>query len=155
MARERLPMRKTREILRLRWAQGRSVRETSLSVGVSTGVVSKIAARAAAAGLDWDAVEKVEADDELEMRLYGPVVPLSQSRPEPDPSQMHIELRKPGVTLELLHLEYLQEHPTGLKYSICSANSTWRCGRSGGDGRRAGPQLHRLILRPALGWWRR
>ena len=80
-------MRKIREILRLRWAQGRSVRETSLSVGVSTGVVSKIAARAAAAGLDWDAVEKVEADDELEMRLYGPVVPLSQSRPEPDPSQ--------------------------------------------------------------------
>jgi len=127
MARERLPMRKIREILRLRWAQGRSVRETSLSVGVSTGVVSKIAARAAAAGLDWDAVEKVEADDELEMRLYGPVVPLSQSRPEPDPAQMHIELRKPGVTLELLHLEYLQEHPTGLKYTaFCERYRRWR-----------------------------
>lgn len=80
-----------------------------------------------AAGLDWDAVEKVEADDELEMQLYGPVVPLSQSRPEPDPAQMHIELRKPGVTLELLHLEYLQEHPTGLKYTaFCERYRRWR-----------------------------
>jgi hypothetical protein len=39
MAKERLSMRKTKEILRLRWSQGLSVRETSRSVGVSTGVV--------------------------------------------------------------------------------------------------------------------
>lgn len=127
MARERLPMRKIREILRLRWSQGRSVRETTASVGVSTGVVSKVTARAAASGLDWAAVEAIEADEELERRLYGVVVPVSQVRPEPNPVDMHIELRKPGVTLELLHLEYLQEHPTGLKYTaFCERYRRWR-----------------------------
>ena len=38
MARERLPMRKTREILRLCWSLGRSVRQTARSLGVSSGV---------------------------------------------------------------------------------------------------------------------
>lgn len=79
------------------------------------------------AGLDWAAVEQVESDIDLEHRLYGAPVKLSQSRPEPDPSRMHVELRKPGVTLELLHLEYLEEHPTGLKYTaFCDRYRKWR-----------------------------
>lgn len=127
MAKERLPMRKIREVLRLRWAQGRSVRETALSVGVSTGAVSKLTSRAAIAGLDWAAVDRVEDDRELEERLYGRDVPLSQTRPEPSPAEMHIELKKPGVTLELLHLEYLQAHPTGLKYTaFCQRYRRWK-----------------------------
>ena len=50
MAKERLPMRKIREILRLRWMQGRSVREAASSLGVSTGAVSNVTSRAATAG---------------------------------------------------------------------------------------------------------
>ncbi len=127
MAKERLPMRKIREILRLRWAQGRSVRETALSVGVSTGVVSKLTSRATLAGLDWASVEGIEDDRTLEERLYGREVPLSQTRPEPNPAEMHIELKKPGVTLELLHLEYLQAYPTGLKYTaFCERYRRWK-----------------------------
>ncbi|MBX3260544.1 MAG: hypothetical protein KF782_12690, partial [Labilithrix sp.] len=38
---ERLAMSKTREILRLRWALGRSVRETARATGLSAGAVSK------------------------------------------------------------------------------------------------------------------
>jgi len=53
MAKERLPMRKTREILRLRWEQCRSVRETAASGGASTGVVDKAVSRAGKAKLDW------------------------------------------------------------------------------------------------------
>jgi len=40
MATERLPMRKIREILRLRRQQGLSVREAARALGVSVGVVS-------------------------------------------------------------------------------------------------------------------
>ncbi len=127
MAKERLPMRKIREILRLRWAQGRSVRDAASSLGVSTGAVSKVTSRAVMAGLDWAAIERIEDDRVLEERLYGRDVPPSHNRPEPNPADMYIELKKPGVTLELLHLEYLQAHPTGLKYTaFCDRYRRWK-----------------------------
>lgn len=125
MAKERLPMRKTREILRLRWAQGRSVRETAASVGASTGVVDKAVGRARKAGLDWDAVCAL-GDDELERKLYGVPTRPGAERPKPDPVYVHAELRRPGVTLELLHLEYLEEHPDGYQYtSFCEVYRRW------------------------------
>ena len=40
------------------------------------------------------------------MRLNGPRVTTRQALP--DPAELHVELRKPGVTLQLLHLEYLE-----------------------------------------------
>ena len=126
MATERLAVRKTKEILRLRWSCGKSTRQTAASVGVSTGAVSQTTTRARAAGLDW---AQVEALDEvaLEERLYGPKTKLGQTRPEPDPAQMHQELKRPGVTLELLHLEYLEQHPTGLHYTaFCDRYRSWK-----------------------------
>jgi len=39
---------------------------------------------------------------------------------------MHREVRRPGVTLELLHLEYLEEHPDGLRYTaFCDTYRRW------------------------------
>ena len=59
MAGRRLSMRRTREILRQKWALGRSHREVAQSLGVSTGAVSAALARAKAAGLcSWEAVER-------------------------------------------------------------------------------------------------
>jgi transposase len=126
MATERLAMRKIREVLRLRWVQGRSVREAATSLGVSTGVVSKITSRAEAAGLKWADVEAICDDDALERRLYGEPAEIGEKRPEPDPAWMHLELKRTGVTLELLHLEYLQQHPTGLRYTaFCDRYRSW------------------------------
>jgi hypothetical protein len=68
MATERLAMRNVREVLRLRWSLGSSTRETAAPVGVSTGVIGKIAQRATTAGLDWAAVEALD-DAALERRL--------------------------------------------------------------------------------------
>jgi transposase len=118
MATERLPMSKTREILRLRWSLGRSVRETARAVDASVGVVAKTVNRAERAELTWELVEAIE-DVELERRLYGDesVKGKQTGRPQPDPVYMHAELRRPGVTLELLHLEYLREHPDGYRYT--------------------------------------
>jgi transposase len=119
-------MRKTREILRLRWEQGRSVRETAASVGASTGVVDKAVGRARKAGLTWAAVCAL-SDEELETRLYGRGAPEpGAQRPQPDPLYIHAELRRPGVTLELLHLEYLEEHPDGYRYTaFCDVYRRW------------------------------
>ena len=48
------------------------------------------------------------------------------ARPLPDPTWIHTELRRAGVTLELLHLEYLQQHPDGYRYSaFCRHYRAW------------------------------
>jgi transposase len=125
MATERLEVRHIREILRLR-AQGRTVREVARSIGKSLGVVSKTAARAAKAGVTWEVAEGLD-DAQLEQRLYGRPAKPGDDRPRPDPVYLHNELRRVGVTLELLHLEYLEAHPTGLRYTaFCDVYRDWR-----------------------------
>jgi transposase len=125
MPTERVPMRKIREVLRLRWQLKLTVREVARGVGVSVGVAQKIGARASAAGLTWEAVESLD-EVALEERLYGRPVAPGDDRPRPDPVYMHHELRRAGVTLELLHLEYLEQHPSGLRYTaFCETYRRW------------------------------
>jgi transposase len=127
MATDRLPMRKLREILRLKWVAQRPHREVARSLGVSLGAVASVISRARLTGLTWPAVEGLP-DDALERRLYGPPAgETADDRPEPDLAWMHRELRRPGVTLELLHVEYLAQHPTGYRYSaFCARYRAWR-----------------------------
>ncbi len=113
MATERVSMRRAREILRLKWCEGLSHRAIATSLGVSPGTVSATAARAAACGLDWASVEGL-GERALEARLY-PQAAVDATRAEPDMVWIHTELRRPGVTLELLHLEYLEQHPEGYR----------------------------------------
>lgn len=124
MTTERLEMRKIREILRLR-AQGRSVREVARSLGISVGAVQKTASRAVATGLTWELAEAMD-EPALEERLYGVAAKPGADRARPDPVYMHKELRRTGVTLELLHLEYLEAHPTGLRHTaFCEVYRRW------------------------------
>ena len=126
MATERMATRNIREVLRLRWQLGLTVREAARSLGVSLGVVSKMGARATTAGLTWAKVESLD-DVALEEQLYGRPVALTAERARPDPIYIHTELRRPGVTLELLHLEYLEQHPEGLRYTaFCDVYLRWR-----------------------------
>ena len=138
MANERLSMRKTREILRLKWELGRSHREVASSLGVGLGTVSLALERAIAAGLVWPAVEAM-SETELDRRLYRrKELPLGD-RPAPDFAYLHTELRRPSVTLELLHHEYLEHHPDGYRYSqFCERYRRWA-----GTQRRSMRQVHR------------
>ncbi len=123
---ERLPMHRAREILRLRWVLDLGVRQAAASAGVGRSVVSKTTVRALAAGLDWAAVEAL-SDTDLDRRLYGRPSAPTKGRAEPDLCTMHTELRRTGVTLELLHLEYLKEHPGGYRYTAyCVATAPGR-----------------------------
>jgi len=129
MSGKRLPMRKIREILRLKWVLYRSNRETARSLGISAGSVSQTVVRARQRGLDWPAVADM-GDEELHALLYGAKIAAGAQRPLPDPSWMNRELRRTGVTLELLHLEYLERHADGYRYtSFCDHYRRWLKGR--------------------------
>jgi len=118
-------MRNIREILRLKWVQARSHREIAQSVGVSAGVVCSAVRRAHTAGLTWEEVQKL-GDEILEGKMYGRPGRRAQARPAPDYAWIHIERRRPSVTLELLHLEYLQAHPDGYRYTqFCGLYRRW------------------------------
>ena len=126
MANPRLRMHKNREILRQKWALDRSHREVARSVGVSVGVVGKTVERAVKAELDWGAIEALD-DDTLARRLYGEAEQGSpRPRPLPDFAALHIERQRKGVTLQLLHLEYLEQHPRGYRYTqFCDYYRAW------------------------------
>ncbi len=109
-------MRQIREILRQKWCLGQSHRAVAESLGLGSGTVGTTVLRARAAGLDWAQVESL-TDEVLEARVYGPPTPPTHHRVVPDCAYLHAERRKPGVTLELLHLEYLEQHPEGYRYT--------------------------------------
>jgi|HubBroStandDraft_1064217.scaffolds.fasta_scaffold27167_2 transposase len=126
MAAERLSMRQIKEVLRQKWVLGRTHREVAASLGVSTGGVSGAITRATAAGLDWNQVQSLD-EVTLATRLYGaPAETERTDRPMPDPAYIHAERSRPGVTLELLHLEYLEKHPNGYRYTqYCEIYRRW------------------------------
>ena len=117
-------MHRTREILRQKWRLGRSHREVARTLSVSVGMVSATLGRAEAAGIaSWEAVEAL-GESEFERRLYGPG--RAATRPRPDPVWIHNERQRKGVTLELLHLEYLEQHPDGYRYTqFCEYYRRW------------------------------
>ena len=126
MATERLSMRKTREILRQKWELHRSNREVAISVCSSPSTIAGTVGRARAAGIDWVAAQAL-SDDELEARMYRSAPsPIGQTRSMPDCAYLHAERRRVGVTLELLHHEYLEQQPDGYRYTqFCEIYRRW------------------------------
>jgi transposase len=138
MAGRRLSMRRTREILRQKWALGRSHREVAQSLKVSTGAISAAVARATAVGLCWEQIA-VLGEVELEHKLYRHARDGIAARPLPSWSEIHTELGKKGVTLQLLHIEYLEHNPDGYGCTqFCDYYKRWR-----GKQKRSMRQIHR------------
>jgi transposase len=128
MATERLSMRQIREILRQKWVLGRPHRQVAESLRIGLGTVSVVLERAKQAALDWPTVQAL-TEEALEGRLYRRplvAVPESAARPGPDCAYIDRERRKRGVTLALLHLEYLERHPEGYRYTqYCEIYRRW------------------------------
>jgi transposase len=109
-------MRKTREILRLKWQQCGSHRAVVNALKVGLGTVSEVLTRARRAGItSWQEVNAL-SDEELEARMY-PSSSTIAPRPVPSPATIHVELRRKGVTLRLLHEEYFVANANGYGYT--------------------------------------
>lgn len=127
MPARRISVRKIREILRLFSESRLSRRQIASCCGISKTTVSECLERAQRIGLDWSTMCEL-SDEELERQLYPPAakVPVSE-RPAVDWAVVHTELKKKGVTLQLLWEEYRQKEPRGYGYSrYCELYSHWR-----------------------------
>ncbi len=126
MPRLRLSMRQIREVLRQKWELGFSARRIARSCGLGRATVSNYLRRAEGCGLTWPAVASLD-DTQLERRLYPPPPSPRVSRPRPDWGAVHRELKRKGVTLQLLWDEYKAAHPKGYQYStFCLHYRRWR-----------------------------
>jgi len=123
-------MRKAREILRLRYEPGLSVREIGRSLGISTGVVQNYLQGAQRAGLGWPLPEGL-AEEGLHALLFPPGHeddPLSvRQRALPAMAEVHTELKSGKyVTLQLLWEEYRRDQPGGYSYpQFCRYYRAW------------------------------
>jgi transposase len=119
-------MRKIEEILRLKFEVGLSHRAIATSCGVSASTVSEYVTHAKAAGLSWPLPEGM-TDEQLEARLFPGKAARGCQVPQPDWKAVNKELKRKGVTLSLLWIEYRQEYPDGYGYSqYCHHYREWK-----------------------------
>jgi len=125
----RVTMSKLRHTLQLLHGGTLSTRQIGAALGISKSTVSEIASYARVAGVDWTLAQTL-SDEELQARLYKPPVARESRHLEPDCAHIHRELRRPGVTLQLLWEEYQQQHAgQAYKYSaFCEKYKTWARG---------------------------
>jgi len=122
---ERLPMRKIIDVLRLH-AEGLSKRKIAASLSIGATSAGDCVRRAKRAGLSWPLPEGLD-EDALERLLYPTnTTTPGEVRPQPDWAAVHRELRRPGVTLQLLWEEYRSTYPEGYGYSrYCDLMRAW------------------------------
>lgn len=111
MATKRIPMRQLREILRLRLHAKLSMRQIRDSLRLSLGAIQKAVSKAEALELNWEAIEKLD-DSHLAAKIYPQADTAKSSHKElPDWVEIYRELKRKGMTKQLLWEEYTQQYP--------------------------------------------
>ncbi len=142
---QRLPMRQVREVLRLKQVCGHSGHQIAAMVGVSRYTVAECLRRAAVVGITWPVPAPLD-DVALERKLFTPPFAAEPARPQPDWPRLHAELRRPGVTLQLVWEEYRAGQPDGYGYSrFCDLHAAWR-GRLSPTMRQTHPAGERMFV---------
>ena len=112
-------MRTIREVLRLKWQCGLSDRDIAASCRIGPTAVRGYVRRAKEAGLEWPLPETLQ-DAQLEPLLFPPPQNIPANvRPVMDWPEVHKQLKRKGVTLQLLWEEYRRDHSNGYGYSRC------------------------------------
>ena len=119
-------MKKIIEVLRLKHEATLSHEKIARACGLSKGVVSKYLSLAQTRGLGWPLPEGTD-EAALEALLFP-----ARTKParfvEPDYFQIHQELKRKGVTLQLLWAEYVAQYGgQAYRYSrFCALYRQWR-----------------------------
>jgi transposase len=118
-------MRKIKDTLRLHFDSGFSANKIASTLGIARSVVQECLRRAKQKELQWPLPEDLD-DTQLEACLYSrPQAPKAAS--EPDWEYIHRELRRPGVTRELLWTEYCEQVTQPYSYQqFCRLYRRWK-----------------------------
>lgn len=108
MPAKRSAMRKIKDVLRLKFEARLSHEKIAAATGMSKGAVTNTVQRAAEKGLSWPLPTDLD-DSRLEAMLYRQAAPRREYA-QPDYALMHQELKRNGVTLQLLWEEYTAAH---------------------------------------------
>ena len=141
MAAPRITMRKIKDILRLRFVAGLSIRQISSSTKTSVGAIQKLLARAKKLGLSWPLPEELD-DNQLDQLFYPAADTRASSRYQvPEWPVIHQELKRKEMTKQLLWEEYVQQYPNRCySYSqFCDRYRHWR-----GQQKRSMRQTHKV-----------
>ncbi len=112
MPAKRKAMRKIKDVLRLKFEVDLSHERIGAALGVSKGAVTKYVQRAVAAGLGWPLAPELD-DTALEALLFPHSPARAVIYAPPDFALTHQELKRKGVTLQLLWEEYCAAHAGG------------------------------------------
>lgn len=127
MSAKRIAMRKIREVLGLRLEADLSVRQISCCTKVSVGSIQKLPKSAQTLGLTWPL--PTELDDGRLAALFYPQADttISACHVVPDWPSVHQELKRKGVSKQLLWEEYTQRYPNSCySYSqFCDRYKSW------------------------------
>ena len=130
MAQMRLPMRKIKEVLRLKYESSRSHGEIARSCSIAHSTVLEYLRRAEAAGVRWPLPVGI-TDMELERQLFpAEILGRDPEVPLPDCQSIYNELRRwrsgCALTLTQLWVEYKEDHPDGYQYTqYCEHYRRW------------------------------
>jgi len=119
-------MRKIKEVLRLRYEKGLSAREIAQSLDIGRGTIANYLDRIKKAGLIWPLSPELD-EAFLEQLVFPSQGALTQEKRQmPSLEYLHQELKKKGVTLQLLWHEYKEKYPEGYQYSqFCYRYQQW------------------------------
>ena len=135
----RMNIRVIKEVLRLK-SLDFSIREISRSVNASRSGVHKLVRKVEDVNLGWPLPEDID-DEALERLLYPEPEEARGGKVVPQWSFIHRELKRRGVTRQLLWEEYAARHPDGhYSYSrFCELYDVWR----GNNAKPSMRQLHK------------
>lgn len=111
---QRKSMNDIKEVLRLKYHNQLSSRKIRDLTGISKSTINEYVALFEQSGLNLQEALSLRTEA-LDQRLFpqSPKVNPVASRPLPDFAYIHQELKKKGVTRELLWQEYKEKHPDG------------------------------------------
>src|SRR3979411_1953203 len=114
MPAERVAMRHVREIIRLKFSAGISMREIARRLGIAASTVRETLRRLEGAGLAWPLPDGM-SDGDLEAAFYANHGTKRGHRrhAEPDWPTVHRELKRKHVTLVIVWDEYIAANPGG------------------------------------------
>jgi len=118
-------MRQVYEVLRLAYDQRLSQRAIARALGLSQSTVNEYLRRFRGSGVGWPIPPALD-EAAVEARLFTDLTPPVGVRPAPEWGSIHAELKRKGVTLQLLWIEYKQREPTGYQYTqFCQHYHDW------------------------------